>query len=118
MKYIPTKKPPLILERSNQNVDIIPPRGYYVYMKDSTAKILRRLKIIEGQVRGLQNMIEKDTYCIDVITQTSAIKQALSNVEDTLLESHLEHCVVNQIKQGDVKKPVAEVLKVYRLKRR
>lgn len=87
-------------------------------MKESRKKLIRRLKIIEGQVRRLQGMIAKDTYCIDVITQTSAIKQALSNVEDVLLEGHLAHCVVNQITSGDVTKPVAEILSVYRLKRK
>ena len=87
-------------------------------MKENTTKLIRRLKIIEGQVRGLQGMLEKDAYCIDVITQTSAIKQALSNIEDSLLEDHLSHCVVNQIKAGEIKKPVSEVLKVYRLKRK
>lgn len=81
-------------------------------------KLLRRLKIIEGQVRGLHEMIDKNAYCIDVITQSSAIKQGLSNVEDLLLESHLGHCVVNQIKKGDTKKAVEEVLKVYKLKRK
>ena len=87
-------------------------------MKENTTKLIRRLKIIEGQVRGLQAMLEKDAYCIDVITQTSAIKQALSNIEDSLLEDHLSHCVVNQIKSGEIQKPVSEVLKVYRLKRK
>ena len=87
-------------------------------MAKDTKKLIRRLKIVEGQVRGLQNMLENDSYCIDVITQTSAIKQALSNIEDLLLEEHLSHCVVNQIKSGDVKKPVGEILQVYRLKRK
>lgn len=63
-------------------------------------------------------MVDKDTYCIDVITQSSAIKQALSNVEDMLLESHLQSCVVYQIKKGQTVKAVGEVLKVYRLKRK
>jgi DNA-binding FrmR family transcriptional regulator len=81
-------------------------------------KLIRRLKIVEGQVRGLQDMIEKDTYCIDVITQTSAVKQALSNIEDVLMESHLGHCVVNQIKKGQTDKATSEILKVYRLKRK
>jgi len=76
------------------------------------------LKILEGQVRGLQKMIEKDTYCIDVITQTSAIKQGLSNVENTLMESHLGHCLVNQIKSGQTDKATKEILKVYQLKRK
>jgi DNA-binding FrmR family transcriptional regulator len=81
-------------------------------------KLVRRLKIIEGQVRGLQEMIEKGTYCIDVITQTSAVKQGLSNVEDLLLESHLGSCVLNQMKSGKEDKAMSEVLKVYKLKRK
>lgn len=85
---------------------------------DKKQKLIRRLKILEGQVRGLQNMIEKDTYCIDVITQTSAVKQGLSNVEDMLMESHLGHCVVNQIKSGETEKARGEILKVYKLKRK
>ena len=79
---------------------------------------MRRLKLVEGQIRGLQRMIEEDTYCIDVITQTSAVKAALSNVEDILLEEHLAHCVVAQMKSGRVKKAQAEILKVYKLKRK
>ena len=81
-------------------------------------KLVRRLKILEGQIRGLQNMIEKDVYCIDVITQTSAVKQGLSNIEDVLLESHLGHCLVNQIKEGKTHKATDEILKVYKLKRK
>ena len=81
-------------------------------------KLIKRLKILEGQVRGLQNMINKDTYCIDVITQTSAIKQGLSNIEDVLLERHLKHCVVDQITTGQINKATKEILKVYQLKRK
>ncbi|MDD2657507.1 MAG: metal-sensitive transcriptional regulator [Candidatus Pacebacteria bacterium] len=83
-----------------------------------TKKLIRRLKIIEGQVRGLQDLIEKDTYCIDVITQTSAVRQALSSVEDALLESHLKGCVRHQMTSGQSVKAVSEVLKVYKLKRK
>ncbi|MEK7219291.1 MAG: metal-sensitive transcriptional regulator [Patescibacteria group bacterium] len=87
-------------------------------MHTNKQKLLRRLKIIEGQVRGLQNMLEKDVYCIDIITQTSAIKQGLSNVEDMLMETHLGHCLVNQIKNGQTNKATKEILKVYQLKRK
>ena len=83
-----------------------------------TEKIVRRLKILEGQIRGLQEMIEKDTYCVDVITQTSAVKQGLSNIENMILENHLSTCVVKQIQSGYSKKAVGEVLKVYKLKRK
>ena len=84
----------------------------------ATGKVLRRLKILEGQIRGLQEMIERDTYCVDVITQTSAVKQGLSNIENMILENHLSTCVVKQIQGGDSKKAVGEVLKVYKLKRK
>ncbi len=87
-------------------------------MKQAKQKLMRRLKIIEGQVRGLQEMLERDVYCIDVITQTSAVKQALSGAEDALMEIHLSTCVIHQIKKGKEKKAIDEILKVYRLKRR
>ena len=87
-------------------------------MHTNKQKLIHRLKIIEGQVRGLERMIEKDTYCIDVITQTSAIKQGLSNVEDILMGEHLSHCVIDQIKKGQTDKATAEILKVYKLKRK
>lgn len=85
-------------------------------MHTNKQKLIRRLKIIEGQVRGLEVMVEKDTYCIDIITQTSAIKQALSGVENVLMEEHLGHCVVGQIQKGQTEKAKGEILKVYRLK--
>jgi len=87
-------------------------------MKLPKEKLVRRLKIIEGQVRGLQEMIEKDTYCIDVITQTSAVKRALSGIEDVLMENHLGTCVVHQMKKGKERTAIGEILKVYRLKRK
>jgi CsoR family transcriptional regulator, copper-sensing transcriptional repressor len=86
--------------------------------KHDKNKLTRRLQIIEGQVRGIREMIEKNTYCIDIITQTSAIKQGLSNVEDLLLADHLSHCVVDQVKSGNTKKAVDEVIQVYKLKRK
>lgn len=81
-------------------------------------KLIQRLKIIEGQVRGLQGMVEKETYCIDIITQSSAVKRAISGIEDVLLENHLSTCVVDQIRKGKDKQPTREILKVYKLKRK
>lgn len=81
-------------------------------------KLIRRLRIIEGQVRGLSIMIEKDTYCIDIIAQTSAVKRGLSSVEDLLLENHLNGCVHEQMTSGQTGRAVGEVLKVYKLKRK
>ena len=87
-------------------------------MTTDKQKLVRRLKIIEGQVRGLQEMLERDAYCIDVITQTSAVKQALSGVEDALMEGHLGSCLIHKIQKGKAKEATNEILKVYRLKRK
>ena len=87
-------------------------------MYNHDPKLVRRLKIIEGQIRGLREMVEQGKYCVDVITQSSAIKQGLSNVEDLLLENHLSTCVVRQVKEGNSDKAVDEVLKIYQLKRK
>ncbi|OGG60233.1 hypothetical protein A3C89_00500 [Candidatus Kaiserbacteria bacterium RIFCSPHIGHO2_02_FULL_50_50] len=87
-------------------------------MEEQKEKLVRRLKIIEGQVRGLQDMIANDKYCVDIITQSSAVKQGLSNVEDLLLEQHLGHCVVKQMQGDEAPKAVQEILKVYQLKRK
>lgn len=86
--------------------------------EDIKKRALRRLRIAEGQIRGLQRMIEDDTYCIDIITQASAIREALSGVEDLLLENHLSTHVVHQIKHGEEDTAIEEILKVYKLKRK
>lgn len=94
------------------------PRGVYTVFMDKKQSLVRRLRIIEGQVRGLQEMVSDGKYCVDVIAQTSAVKQGLSNIEDVLLEHHLSHCLVGQIRSGEKEKATDEILKVYRLKRK
>jgi len=79
------------------------------------AAVLTRLKRIEGQVRGLQSMVEKEAYCIDVITQAQAVKSAVSSVENLMLKNHLETHVVKQMRGKNQKKAVEEILKVYKL---
>ena len=69
------------------------------YTADKEA-LVKRLKRIEGQVRGLQRMVEDDTYCIDVITQVSATTKALQSVALLLLEDHLGHCVAHALVEG------------------
>lgn len=71
-------------------------RGYVAH-KDSYAKRLRR---IEGQVRGIANMIDQDKYCIDILTQISAASSALRSVALNLLDDHLDNCVSQAIAQG------------------
>jgi DNA-binding FrmR family transcriptional regulator len=60
---------------------------------DRKAALLKRLKRIEGQVRGLQNMIEEERYCIDILTQVSAVRAALDGVALGVMEDHVRHCV-------------------------
>ena len=62
---------------------------------------LKRLRRVEGQVRGVQKMVESDTYCIDILTQVSAITKALQAVSLGLLEDHIAHCVVDAAKESD-----------------
>jgi DNA-binding FrmR family transcriptional regulator len=63
---------------------------------------LKRLRRIEGQARGLQRMVEEDAYCIDILTQVSAMSKALKAVSLGLLEEHLGHCVVEAVAAGGV----------------
>ncbi len=69
--------------------------------KDTKASCRKRLNRIEGQVRGLIGMIESDRYCIDVITQVSAVRAALKRVEEEVLKDHVAHCVEHAISAGD-----------------
>lgn len=63
-------------------------------------KLMNRLSRIEGQVRGVKGMLEKDAYCIDIITQVAAIQSALSGFNKALLKEHISTCVVEDVKQG------------------
>ncbi|HMM97163.1 metal-sensitive transcriptional regulator [Phycicoccus sp.] len=62
--------------------------------------VLNRLRRVEGQVRGLQRMVEDDTYCIDILTQVSAVTRALENVALGLLDEHMRHCVTDAVRAG------------------
>ena len=77
-----------------------PTRGYTSNQADYT----KRLRRIEGQVRGIQRMIDEDAYCIDVLTQVSAITKALQAVALGLLHEHVRHCVKNAATEGDTDK--------------
>lgn len=69
----------------------------YIHDKD---RYLARLKRIEGQARGIHRMVEEDKYCIDILTQISALTSALEGVAIGLLDEHLKHCVVDAAKEG------------------
>jgi DNA-binding FrmR family transcriptional regulator len=93
----------------------------YKYMhgihKDNE-KIIKRLNRIKGQLEGITKMITEDKYCIDIITQTSAVKSAISALEDEMLESHLSHCLHKETNKERLTEMQAEIIKVYKLKRK
>jgi DNA-binding FrmR family transcriptional regulator len=78
------------------------------YVKDKQ-QIESRLSRIEGQVRGLRKMVDEDRYCIDVLTQVSAVQSALESVALLLLRDHTEHCVAEAIRSGDGGNKVREL---------
>ena len=77
--------------------------------------LLKRLKRIEGQVRGISKMVDENRYCIDVITQISAVQAALRRVEEVVLKDHVGHCVEHAIASGnkaEQRKKLAELMEV------
>ncbi|KKT87070.1 MAG: hypothetical protein A2119_03005 [Candidatus Colwellbacteria bacterium GWA2_46_10] len=77
-----------------------------------------RLKRLEGQIRGLQKMVDEDKYCVDIINQSSAVRSALSSVEDLLLENHLSEHVISQMKGNQEKKATAEIVEIFKRAKR
>src|SRR3982751_224404 len=76
--------------------------GYIGAMRtDIKTSVQKRLSRIEGQVRGLSKMVDEDRYCIDIVTQISAVRAALRRVEEEVLKDHVAHCVEHAIASGD-----------------
>jgi DNA-binding FrmR family transcriptional regulator len=83
--------------------------------KEAKTQVMKRLQRIEGQVRGLARMVEDDRYCIDIVTQISAVRAALRRVEEEVLRDHVAHCVEGAIASGnraDQRKKIAELMDV------
>ncbi len=93
------------------------PRGYMSTMQaQAKSSCQKRLGRIEGQVRGIARMVAEDRYCIDILTQLSAVRAALRRVEDEVLRDHVAHCVEHAIASGDVveqRQKVAELMEVF-----
>jgi CsoR family transcriptional regulator, copper-sensing transcriptional repressor len=84
--------------------------------QEAKATSLKRLKRIEGQVRGLARMVEQDRYCIDVVTQIGAVRAALRKVEEGVLRDHVGHCVEGAIASGNKsqqRRKIAELMDVF-----
>ena len=83
---------------------------------ETKQSVAKRLARVEGQVRGLAQMIEQDRYCLDVVAQVRAARSALAKVEEVVLADHLRHCVEQAIVSGDPdrqRQKVAELIEVF-----
>lgn len=83
--------------------------------KDIKTSCQKRLNRIEGQVRGLAKMVDEDRYCIDIVTQISAVRSALRRVEEEILKDHVAHCVehaINSSDKSDQRRKIAELMEV------
>jgi DNA-binding FrmR family transcriptional regulator len=83
--------------------------------KDIKASCAKRLSRIEGQVRGIARMVDEDRYCIDIVTQVSAVRAALRRLEEEILRDHVAHCVENAVASGnksDQRKKIEELMDV------
>lgn len=80
--------------------------------KEEKDKVINRLKRIEGQVRGIQSMVEEDRYCVDILVQMSAIQSALKNVGFAITERHMKHCVTDAIQKGEGDETIEELMLV------
>jgi DNA-binding FrmR family transcriptional regulator len=89
---------------------------YQGMQRETKSTLLKRLNRIEGQVRGISKMVEGDRYCIDVVTQISAVRAALRRVEEAVLKEHVAHCVEHAIRSGNAdeqRQKVAELMEVF-----
>ena len=84
--------------------------GAYCTSAETKQKLRARLNRIEGQVKGIRNMIEKDVYCDDILNQISSVRAALAGVSKQVLEGHLKHCVVDRIKEGREEQIIEELI--------
>ena len=84
-------------------------------MDDVTrADVLKRLAYIEGHLAGVRRMIDEDTYCVDVLKQTYAIRRAIEKMDAKMLEGHLHHCVMDAIRAGRSEESFSELIELYK----
>lgn len=76
--------------------------------------VARRLKIVDGHLKKVIEMVESNVYCIDILQQTAAVKNAIKKAEEVLLKNHINHCVVRAIKTNGQEKAVNELMQVFK----
>lgn len=99
-----------------------PHKGHHEHHADHEAELseakrdaLKRLNYIEGHLGGVRRMVEEDTYCIDVLKQTFAVRRAIQKLESVLLEGHLHSCVIQGVKEGREDEVLGELMELFSL---
>ena len=87
-----------------------------VHIKNNKQRIVHRLKIVNGHLLKVIKMAENSDYCIDVLHQSLAVQKALKQIDMLLMEDHLQHCAVDQVKNGEEHKMVKELVGIYKFK--
>ncbi len=82
--------------------------------KNNQEKLLHRLKITLGHLKKVMTMVEDDKYCVDILHQSQAVQKALKEIDNLILENHLNSCVVDSIKSGKSDEAIAEVMNVFK----
>lgn len=113
----------VLIDKKNNQYNISPMGGSKVtstsntkHMKHTKDRALHRLKIVQGHIDSISKMIEDDAYCLDVVHQSRAVQKALHKLDVLLIEDHLSHCVVDQVKSGQEQKTTKELLTLYEYK--
>ena len=81
---------------------------------DDKNQIIKRLKIVQGHLNKVTEMMTNEVYCIDILHQTGAIESALKEIDNLILQNHLNSCVVDSIKKGKSKEVISEIMNVYK----
>lgn len=84
--------------------------------EDVKKRAVHRIKIIQGHLKKIQEMLENDKYCIDIVHQSRAVQSALKKLDLFIMEDHLNTCVIDQIKSGDEESTIEELLKLFEYK--
>lgn len=84
--------------------------------KSHKDKLLHRIKIVQGHLAAIEQMISDDSYCVEIIHQSMAVQSALKKMDMAILDEHLRTCVVSQIKDGEENKTIVELLRLYEMK--
>ena len=89
--------------------------GHEVELSEAKRDALKRLNYIEGHLGGIRRMVEEDTYCVDVLKQTFAVRRAIQKLESVMLEGHLHNCVIEGVQEGREDEVLGELLELYSL---